>query len=117
MNKLVTCSECKKELTYTSGTTNLTRHLKDRHNIADSYSQINEKPPLATSSSGVLSSTCIDRFVISPPPKPCSIAKQEHIIKRIVDWIDKDMRPLGVVNDLGFGRLLGFIDPSYSVPS
>eukprot|EP00117_Sycon_ciliatum_P049675 scpid84234/ scgid35180/ len=65
--KLETCSEFRKDFTETGGTTNLTRHLKDRHNIfanSSASADQDEKPPSSRSSRP------LDQFVLSRTSKP-----------------------------------------------
>lgn len=116
VGKLVTCKECKKNFTYTGGTTNLSRHLKDRHSIT-ALPEPSAKPGNATAVSSAVHRSSLDNFFVSRSNKPCNAAKQEEITELVVDWIGKDMRPLGIVNDGGFNRLLGYVEPNYVVPS
>ena len=40
-----------------------------------------------------------------------------QITELIADWLTENMRPLSVIGDSGFKRLLQFLEPGYVVPS
>ena len=49
--------------------------------------------------------------------KPCSSWRSGALTQAIVDMIALDLRPINIVNGIGFQRLLRVAEPSYVVPS
>jgi len=59
----------------------------------------------------------IHSFLVDTRQKVCSVEKSSKITQLVADWVSENMRPIGVVQDSGFKRLLGFVEPGYTVPS
>ena len=59
----------------------------------------------------------ITSFGVNHSRRECSGAKASQITELIADWLTENMRPLSVIGDSGFKRLLQFLEPGFVVPS
>ena len=59
----------------------------------------------------------ITSFGVKHSRRECSGAKASQITELIADWLTENIRPLSVIDDSGFKRLLQFLEPGYVVPS
>ena len=59
----------------------------------------------------------IDSFAVSTAVKKCPPAKSSLITELVADWVSENMRPLSIICDSGFRRLMDFVEPEYTVPS
>lgn len=115
-----TCTLCGKLYARLSGTSNLLAHLKADHK--------SEYASIASSTAGSSSSQsrtaagtkAVNEFFpnkASSSSRPCSSARAGEITELILDWVVDSTRPLSIINDHGFVRLLNFLEPAYRVPS
>ncbi|KAJ8362306.1 hypothetical protein AAFF_G00384510 [Aldrovandia affinis] len=49
--------------------------------------------------------------------RQCDARRSEEITQRVCSMIKKDMVPISVVDSQGFQGLLGYLKPSYKIPS
>ena len=125
-NEKHSCKLCSKTYSKQSGTSNLLAHLKSAHpakyaelhpaasaseSPADSASGVQEKPLAKSNLSSWIVSTA------TPQTRPCSSGRSEQLTELLLDWIVDSVRPLSVVSDDGFIRVMKFTEPSYTVPS
>ena len=125
-NEKHSCKLCSKTYSKQSGTSNLLSHLKSAHpakyaelhpaasaseSPADSASGVQEKPLAKSNLSSWIVSTA------TPQTRPCSSGRSEQLTELLLDWIVDSVRPLSVVSDDGFIRVMKFTEPSYTVPS
>ena len=103
------CKLCDAELAYHSTTTNLRMHLIVVH--PTEWNKVGEdeadgplpKQPKLT--------------VFYSPTTSLPAAKQEAITKKLTEFICKDMRPISIVDGVGFQKFIHEINPRYQVPS
>eukprot|EP00117_Sycon_ciliatum_P039703 scpid48756/ scgid29299/ Zinc finger BED domain-containing protein 4 len=107
----VICSHCKRSYSYTGGTTNLQNHLRNSHPFVLS------KPAASSSVTTEQGTRPILAFGVRQSRTPCNAAEVSQISNLLVDWICLNMRPLGIVGDGGFVRLMSFLKPGFTVPS
>ena len=103
--KKVACKLCDQQLTDGGGTTNLMSHLRAKH--PEQYKRITDS---ATSSSS-------KQTTLSTAFHKCSPQRSSAITDLIAEFVARDLRPLSVVDGVGFRQLLGYIEPGYKVPS
>uniref|UniRef100_A0A8C3C5D1 Uncharacterized protein n=1 Tax=Cairina moschata TaxID=8855 RepID=A0A8C3C5D1_CAIMO len=48
---------------------------------------------------------------------PCPDARSEAILELVLEMIFRDLQPLSVVRDKGFGLLLGYLEPGFALPA
>ena len=105
--KKVRCKLCVPPITtvlaYHGGTTSLKNHLTSRH--PDKYQE--KAGPSHQQHS-------LESFVRSTK---CSAERAEAITQRIVEMVARDLRPISVVEGVGFTNLIGYLEPGYRVPS
>ena len=99
------CMLCKKVLSYNGGTTsNLMQHLNTKH-----QSQVEvQKPKVKTTEDRQLSITQFagKQYKGKSISKPCSVETKEEITRILTKWTWKDMRPISIVRDNGFVKIL-----------
>ena len=105
-SKHVKCSVCNKSFAYHGGTSNLRSHLADVHNI-----DLERKCATGTSTSATSNITAFCK------PKVCSKLRINGTNDHLVEFIARDLRPISVVNGIGFKRLIAWLEPGYVVPS
>ena len=105
-SKHVKCSVCSKSFAYHGGTSNLRSHLADVHNI-----DLERKCATGTSTSATSDITAFCK------PKVCSKLRINGTNDHLVEFIARDLRPISVVNGIGFKRLIAWLEPGYVVPS
>ena len=90
-------------LAYHGGTTSMQSHLSSHH--PDKYGE---------SSKGSGSQCKLDSFV---RPKKCPAERAEEITRRIAEMVARDLRPISIVEGVGFKHLFSYVEPGYRVPS
>ena len=90
-------------LAYYGGTTSMLSHLSSHH--PDKYDE---------SSKGSGSQCELDSFVCA---KKCPAECAEEITRRIAEMVARDLRPIIIVEGVGFKHLLSYVEPGYHVPS
>jgi hypothetical protein len=100
----VRCTECGTVLSYHNSTSSMLSHLSAIHGISSQSS---------ADSSGTVQQK-LDRYAYSTR---CSKERASEITKRIARMVALDLRPISIVEGRGFGELLEYIEPGYSVPS
>ena len=113
------CKSCGREYVRQSGTTNLFNHLKSAHPKEHAAAVGHTgKAELSDSKTATSSSTKpINSFFSSSTQRTCSSARAGSITELLLDWIVDSTRPLSMVADPAFVRLLSFLEPEYKVPS
>ena len=91
-------------------TTNLIRHLKNKHpNEHIEFTRASQaKAPTQKTLAEVFKKK--EKY-----PRDSYMAK--HITEKIIEFIALDIQPISVVEDKGFRRLLEFLNPRYDLPS
>ncbi|KAJ8353116.1 hypothetical protein SKAU_G00206830 [Synaphobranchus kaupii] len=102
--------------THSFNTTNLITHLKSRHpDHYDEFVKNNEKkPPAAAKNSRqqpLLQSFDKGRKYNHDHPRA------KGITRKLMECIALDNQPFSLVEDVGFVRLMNFIEPRYKIPS
>ena len=105
------CKICKTGVVHAGETTNLKTDLYTWHRlIHDGLYQ--ESTSVVE---GTLSST-LDDFVKCVTPLPQSSEKVKKLTRAIFEMIARVIRPISIVNDIGFLNLLREAEPRYSIP-
>nr|XP_047912191.1 E3 SUMO-protein ligase ZBED1-like [Anser cygnoides] len=116
----VECNVCKKQLSFHNSTTTMREHLVRKHSIRDTpLAQLKDdqspEPEAAAHEA--------KRPRQTPPESgpyhgaPCSDARAEVILELVLEMIFRDLHPLSVVRDKGFGLLLGYLEPAFALPA
>ncbi|NXX19825.1 ZBED1 protein, partial [Podargus strigoides] len=101
----VECEVCKKQLSFHNSTTTMREHLVRKHNL---LSQLKD-----------------DQIPEGDYAAPENVAKRsrhkearsEVIPELVLEMICQDLHPLSVAKDKGFGFLLGYLEPGFSIPA
>ncbi|XP_073671353.1 zinc finger BED domain-containing protein 4-like [Paramisgurnus dabryanus] len=127
--KTAVCRHCSAELSRggasakTYSTSSLIYHLKSKH--PEHHAEYEKDTAAATA-------TAAAKRKVAPGPTPTpsvadflekakkfanDSAKAKGITKRIMEFIALDDQPFSVVEDVGFRRLIDYIEPRYTIPS
>ena len=120
--QITICKLCFSEISYTTGTTsNMTAHLKRKHNIVDEAGgkliDVNNNKPNQTIDSSSSNKGQLSLHDVFKNKLPKNSTKAESISKSIGIFIAKDMRPYSIVDNEGFKNMLNVLEPRYEVPS
>ncbi|NXR10262.1 ZBED4 protein, partial [Semnornis frantzii] len=124
----VECTICRKQLSFHNSTTTMREHLVRKHHIKDAFFSSSSS---SSSSSSHLREDQAPECDLGPqesfkrgrqlPPENSFYhpleSRWEVVVELLVEMIFKDLQPLSVVKDKGFGVLLGFLEPGFQLPS
>ncbi|XP_029427881.1 zinc finger BED domain-containing protein 1-like isoform X2 [Rhinatrema bivittatum] len=120
----VECNVCKKQLSFHNSTTTMREHLVRKHSIQDTaLSQLKEEPASEPDCLGQESlgkrarQTTPENSLYQPAVPSCSEPRTEIVLDLVLEMIFRDLHPLSVVEDKGFRLLMGYLEPSFSIPS
>ena len=123
-----TCKICFVDVKNKAGnTSNLSCHLKKRHNINVQHDEVSSPAPCVSSRPKYTSFTAApskptqttsipDMFKVKLPLQKSS-ERHKTLTKAIAGFIAMDMRPFSVVENTGFQHLMAVAEPRYTVPS
>ncbi|KAF1472959.1 Zinc finger BED domain-containing protein 4, partial [Pygoscelis antarcticus] len=118
----VECNVCKKQLSFHNSTTTMREHLVRKHSIRDTLlSQL--KDDQTSESDYAAQENALKRSRQTPPESglyhaaSCSEPRSDVILELVLEMIFRDLHPLSMVKDKGFGLLLGYLEPSFTLPS
>ncbi|NXI71736.1 RSLE3 protein, partial [Anseranas semipalmata] len=116
----VECNVCKKQLSFHNSTTTMREHLVRKHSIRDTpLARLKDDP----SSESDYAAQEAKRSRQTPPERgpyraaSCSEPRADVILELVLEMIFRDLHPLSVVKDKGFGLLVGYLEPAFSLPS
>ncbi|XP_048474095.1 E3 SUMO-protein ligase ZBED1-like [Rhincodon typus] len=121
--RCVECSLCRKQLCYHNSATSLREHLRRKHNLSEL--DLRQSQDEGSSSSESMGQelevkknkpVSISELVLHDA-KACSEKREEVISNLILGMVFRDLQPISFVNNEGFKRLLGFLQPGYKIPS
>ncbi|NXN37409.1 ZBED4 protein, partial [Rhinoptilus africanus] len=118
----VECNVCKKQLCFHNSTTTMREHLVRKHGIRDTLLS-HLKDEQVAEGDYALPENASKRCRQTPPengfyhPASCSEPRSEVITELVLEMIFRDLHPLSVVKDKGFGLLLGYLEPNFALPS
>uniref|UniRef100_A0A8B9PFT1 BED-type domain-containing protein n=1 Tax=Apteryx owenii TaxID=8824 RepID=A0A8B9PFT1_APTOW len=118
----VECNVCKKQLSFHNSTTTMREHLVRKHSIRDTLlSQL--KDDQASESDYTAQESVVKRSRQMTPENSlyhaasCSEPRTDMILELVLEMIFRDLHPLSMVKDKGFGLLIGYLEPSFTLPS
>ncbi|NXA23681.1 ZBED4 protein, partial [Ibidorhyncha struthersii] len=118
----VECNICKKQLSFHNSTTTMREHLVRKHGIRDTLlSQL--KDDQVSESDYATPENAIKRCRQMTPESglyhaaSCSEPRSEVILELVLEMIFRDLHPLSMVKDKGFGLLLGYLEPNFTLPT
>ena len=106
------CKQCRQAVAHGGGTTNLRNHLRVNHPAL--YEEL-----CSPSESNSSKQDTMDRFLHSFPSvgKLSSNSQRARMLSdAIVEFIARDMRPVSVVDGIGFLNLMHVAEPRYTTP-
>ncbi|XP_059689139.1 E3 SUMO-protein ligase ZBED1-like [Gavia stellata] len=118
----VECNVCKKQLSFHNSTTTMREHLVRKHSIRDTLlSQL--KDDQAPESDYAAQENAVKRCRQMTPENSlyhaasCSEPRSDVVLELVLEMIFRDLHPLSVVKDKGFGLLVGYLEPSFALPT
>lgn len=118
----VECNVCKKQLSFHNSTTTMREHLVRKHSIRDTLlSQL--KDDQTSESDYAAQENAVKRSRQMTPESglyhaaSCSEPRTDVILELVLEMIFRDLHPLSMVKDKGFGLLIGYLEPSFTLPS
>ncbi|GCB82899.1 E3 SUMO-protein ligase ZBED1 [Scyliorhinus torazame] len=120
--RCVECSLCRKQLCYHNSMTSLREHLRRKHNLSElDLRQSQDEGSSSSESMGqeheVKNKPVSISQLVLHDARPCSEKREEVISDLILGMVFRDLQPLSLINNEGFKRLVGFLEPSYKIPS
>lgn len=113
-NACAICKQCKYRVAHSGGTTNLHNHLRVNH--PSLYNElVSSSKDLQCESSGS-KQDMMDRFLhsfISGEKLSSSLQHMKMLSDAIAEFIARDMRPVSVIDGLGFLNLMHVAEPQY----
>ncbi|XP_051994042.1 E3 SUMO-protein ligase ZBED1-like [Xyrauchen texanus] len=103
--KIVTCKLCKAELVWHGSTTVMHEHMKRKHVGVTDEGETARKKQLTMS-----------EFVQRRNP-PCTPQQAAIVTDAILSMLVTDMRPMAMVEDEGFKKMVSILNPGYILPS
>ncbi|NXG57884.1 RSLE3 protein, partial [Hemiprocne comata] len=118
----VECNVCKKQLSFHNSTTTMREHLARKHGLRESLlSQLKDDQtpePEPESAAKPCRQTTPESGMCYPSSSSSSeSARSEVILELVLEMIFRDLHPLSVVRDKGFGLLLGYLEPGLVLPA
>ncbi|XP_010163933.1 zinc finger BED domain-containing protein 1-like, partial [Antrostomus carolinensis] len=118
----VECNICKKQLSFHNSTTTMREHLVRKHSMRNTLlSQL--KDDQLTESDYPAQESVAKRCRQTTPESgfnhgaSCSEPRNDVMVELVLEMIFRDLQPLSVVKDKGFGLLVGFLEPGFALPS
>ncbi|XP_066436005.1 E3 SUMO-protein ligase ZBED1-like [Eleutherodactylus coqui] len=112
----VECKFCRKQLSFHNSTTSMREHLAVRHSLRSiGISQTKEQPELDYHEQD----GAVKRLRQAVPLNSLCLSESrpQMIANLILEMIYRDLHPLSVVEDKGFGLLLGYLEPNVDLPT
>ncbi|XP_039225122.1 E3 SUMO-protein ligase ZBED1-like isoform X3 [Crotalus tigris] len=119
----VECNVCKKQLSFHNSTTTMREHLVRKHSIRDTLlSQLKDDqapdPDYAAQENAIKRARQLTPENNNPyHTVACTEPRSDVILELVLEMIFRDLHPLSVVKDKGFGLLIGYLEPSFVLPS
>ena len=112
IGKRATCKLCRVEVAHSGGTTNLKNHLRSHHRpeYRDLYGDD------LGSSVEDQSQPKMDVFCRTVEKLTSSSVRAQQLTSAVVDFVVRDLRPVNVVDSVGFLNLMEVAEPRYVVP-
>ena len=111
----VVCKLCDKTLPYSGATTNLNNHIKINHAKEVEATETKSEQKLDKNKNSIGNITHHFKK-ISVVKWPKSSERWKKVTMAIAKWCVKDTRPVQIVEDEGFIRLMDLVQPEYEVP-
>ena len=112
VGKKVTCKLCRVEVAHSGGTTNLRNHLRSHHR--PEYAELFDDDLGNSERQRPMDTFCKpSRKVEKLSP---SSTRAQELTGAVSDFIVRDLRPVNVVDSVGFLHLMEVADPRYTVP-
>ncbi|XP_054664188.1 E3 SUMO-protein ligase ZBED1-like isoform X2 [Grus americana] len=118
----VECNVCKKQLSFHNSTTTMREHLVRKHSIRDTLlSQLKDDQSAEADYAAQENAAKRSRQATSESGlyhvASCSEPRSDVVLELVLEMIFRDLHPLSVVKDKGFGLLLGYLEPNFTLPA
>ncbi|XP_040298278.1 E3 SUMO-protein ligase ZBED1-like [Bufo bufo] len=114
----VECKVCRKQLSSQNSTAAMREHLVKRHSLRSiGIPQTKEQPELDYHEQEGAAKRLRQAVPINGFCPSVSESQPQVIADLILEMIYRDLHPLSVVEDKGFGLLLGYLEPNVDPPS
>ena len=128
---VVVCKVCRKDVAYSSNTTNLRQHLESSHRelLPSTYSSNTtnlwqhlesshrELLPSTSAHEGSIKQVTLKETLSSTKKLASDSAHAVVVMKSLAEFIAKDMQPITTVEGAGFCHFMSVVEPHYVVPS
>ncbi|NXK00733.1 ZBED4 protein, partial [Corythaixoides concolor] len=121
----VECTVCRKQLSFHNSTTTMREHLVRKHSIRDTLlSHLKDDPAPESDCAAQESAAAAAKRCRQTPPEnglyhaaSCSEPRSDVMAELVLEMVFRDLHPLSVVKDKGFGLLVGYLEPNFPLPS
>ena len=101
---VVICKVCRKDVAYSSNTTNLRQHLESSHR---------ELLPSTSAHEGSVKQVTLKETLSSTKKLASNSARAVVLTKSLAEFIAKDMRPIATIEGAGFCHFMSIVEPRY----
>ncbi|KAM6100809.1 E3 SUMO-protein ligase ZBED1-like [Pterocles gutturalis] len=111
----VECGVCRKQLSFHNSTTTMREHLARKHSIRPA-----PLPPLKDEPDEAVTPENVAKRSRQTTPESAghrAEPRRDDIAELLLEMIFRDLQPLSVVTDKGFGHLVGFLEPNLALPT
>lgn len=114
----VECKVCRKQLSFHNSTTTMREHLVNRHSLRSiGIPPAKEQPELDYHEQEGAVKRLRPAVPINGLCPSVSESRPQVIANLILEMISRDLHPLSVVEDKGFGLLLSYLEPNFDLPT
>ncbi|XP_051499886.1 E3 SUMO-protein ligase ZBED1-like isoform X2 [Apus apus] len=114
----VECNVCKKQLSFHNSTTTMREHLVRKHGMRESLlSQLKDEQNSELEPEGAAKRCRQPESGMCQPSSSSSESRSEVLLELVLEMIFRDLHPLSLVKDKGFGLLLGYLEPGWALPA
>ena len=115
VGKKARCKLCRVEVAHSGGTTNLKNHLRSHHR--PEYRELhNDEPESSAEAQSQRKMDVFCKLSNTAEKLPSSSARAQELTAAVVDFVVRDLRPVNVVDSVGFLQLMEVAEPRYMVP-
>ncbi|NXT17275.1 RSLE3 protein, partial [Syrrhaptes paradoxus] len=114
----VECGVCRKQLSFHNSTTTMREHLARKHSIRPApLPPLKDEPDAEGAAAPPENAAKKCRRDAAESTGQPADPRSDGVGERLLEMIFRDLQPLSVVTDKGFGLLVGFLEPNLALPA